>query len=459
MLHLKQPRPVQISCVMPCLDEAQTIGACVADCVDAIRELNIHGEVVVADNGSTDGSQRIAAHAGARVINVRRKGYGCALMGGIAAARGKYILIGDSDQSYDFKELPRFIEKLNQGYDVVIGCRMPRGGGRIERGAMPFLHRWLGNPLLSYLGRVLFKTHVVDFHCGLRAFKRRAMRRLGLRSTGMEFASEMILKSALAHLKITQVPVTLRRDGRTRTPHLRTWPDGWRHLRLMLLHAPKCLFLYPGLGILVLAMLLFIRVLTGPIQLGPALSGTYSLFVLCLVILIGLQSVLFGLFSLVFASVFGCLPATKLTHYMLSRNPFEKGVMGGVLLSLGGTGCLLAGLARLKAGVENPTQPDVVLVTLLGALALSLAVQSVFGGFLLAVAGMFGRQLRHASSGARARYRAYNPAGVMYEASETGEHLLYGAGGLPGLVAGSQDPSPAQVGTAASGLVGRQGER
>ena len=237
--------PIAISIVMPCLNEAETLAICIRKALAAIAATGVPGEVVIADNGSTDGSLAIAADEGARVVNVPIRGYGAALFAGFEAAHGKYILMADADDSYDFGHLTRFLAALDAGADLVVGNRF-RGG--IKPGAMPFLHRYLGNPVLSYLGRLLFRIPVSDFHCGIRGFRKDAMLRVNLRTTGMEFASEMIVKSSLMGLKISEVPTTLSPDGRTRAPHLRTWRDGWRHLRFLLLYSPRWLFLYPGLA-------------------------------------------------------------------------------------------------------------------------------------------------------------------------------------------------------------------
>ena len=237
--------PLAISIVMPCLNEAETLAICIRKALAAIAATGVPGEVVIADNGSTDGSLAIAADEGARVVNVPIRGYGAALFAGFEAAHGKYILMADADDSYDFGHLTRFLAALDAGADLVVGNRF-RGG--IKPGAMPFLHRYLGNPVLSYLGRLLFRIPVSDFHCGIRGFRKDAMLRVNLRTTGMEFASEMIVKSSLMGLKISEVPTTLSPDGRTRAPHLRTWRDGWRHLRFLLLYSPRWLFLYPGLA-------------------------------------------------------------------------------------------------------------------------------------------------------------------------------------------------------------------
>ena len=231
---------------MPCLNESATVGICVKKVLDAMDRHGIRGEVIVADNGSTDGSREIAAELGARVVPIETRGYGSALRGGIAAARGRFVLMGDADDSYDFSHLGAFVGKLREGYDLVMGNRFQGG---ILPGAMPPLHRYLGNPVLTGIGRLFFKSPVGDFHCGLRAFRKDAIERLGLRTLGMEFASEMVVKATAFGLRITEIPTTLSPDGRDRTPHLRTWRDGWRHLRFLLLYSPRWLFLYPGMAL------------------------------------------------------------------------------------------------------------------------------------------------------------------------------------------------------------------
>src|SRR6202042_2802529 len=254
-----------VTILMPCLNEAETLAFCVRQAVAALRDNNIAGEVIVADNGSTDGSQKIATDEGARVVPVPIRGYGAALLAGIEAARGKYVLMADADASYDFGQLPRFLAKLEEGNDLVMGNRF---SGEIKPGAMPPLHRYLGNPVLSYIGRLFFNIPARDFHCGIRAFRRDAMLDLNLRTTGMEFASEMVVKSSLANLRLSEVPTTLSPDGRSRPPHLRTWRDGWRHLRFLLLFSPRWLFLIPGATLLAVGMVLSVAVLPGPLVLG-----------------------------------------------------------------------------------------------------------------------------------------------------------------------------------------------
>ena len=244
---------LELTILMPCLNEAETLAICVRQAVAAIEASGVAGEVVVADNGSTDGSQEIARAEGARVVDVPTRGYGAALIAGIEAARGKYVMMADADASYHFEHLPRFLPRLDEGYDLVMGNRF---AGAIERGAMPPLHKYIGNPILSAVGRIFFSIPVRDFHCGLRAFRRDRILGLNLRTTGMEFASEMVVKSGLAGLRMTEVPTTLSPDGRSRPPHLRSWRDGWRHLRFLLLYSPRWLFFYPGLAALAVGVAL-----------------------------------------------------------------------------------------------------------------------------------------------------------------------------------------------------------
>src|SRR5438270_8245634 len=247
---------LEVSVVMPCLNEADSLESCIRKAQQALRENDIQAEIIVADNGSTDGSQAIATRLGARVVPVAQKGYGNALMGGIAAARGKFVIMGDSDDSYDFREIPKFVEKLRAGFDLVQGCRLPSGGGRVMPGAMPVLHRWLGNPLFSFLVRHMFWSDIHDVYCGMRGFTKELYNHLDQRCTGMEFATEMILKSSLACAKIAEVPITLHPDGRkSHPPHLRTFRDGWRTLRFLLIYSPRWLFVYPGITLILLGLI------------------------------------------------------------------------------------------------------------------------------------------------------------------------------------------------------------
>ena len=379
---------IELSFVLPCLNEALTIDACIKECQAVIRSSGISAEVVVADNGSTDGSQEIARNAGARVVSVSTRGYGGALMGGIEAAWGRYVLMGDSDCSYDFTEMPRFLELLRRDYDLVMGCRLSKGGGTILPRAMPPLHRWLGNPVLSGIGRLFFHGSINDFHCGLRAFNRSRILSLRLQTSGMEFASEMVVKAALAEFKIAEVPVTLRPDKRNRRPHLRTWRDGWRHLRFMLLHAPRWLFLFPGLAMLSGAFTIFTVLLFGPLNVGTIRFDTNTLLVSAMGILVGFQIMLFGLFSEMFCYTTGLTPGGRLTSGILRAEPFEKGLILGATLFIAGAACLVAAVGKWKAaGFGDLSYPDSLRLMIPSVTGMSLGVQIVFGGFLLAVIG------------------------------------------------------------------------
>src|SRR4051794_35957964 len=316
----------EVSIVLPCLNEAETIAACITKAWQGLEQHGIHGEVVVADNGSSDGSQQIALELGARVVPVPARGYGSALRGGIQAARGRFIVMGDADDSYDFREAYRFVERLRAGYDLVMGNRF-KGG--IAPGAMPLLHRYLGNPVLSFLGRLFFHSPVGDFHCGLRGFRRDAVLDLDLRTTGMEFASEMIVKATLHKLRISEVPTTLSPDGRSRPPHLRTWRDGWRHLRFLLLYSPRWLFLLPGLLLTVLGLVATIALVTGPVEIGSVGFDVGTLLFAFAALVVGYQGVLFALLSHDYAEQEGFLPVARF-HRFRSWLDLEKSIGLGV---------------------------------------------------------------------------------------------------------------------------------
>ena len=307
---------MELTVVMPCLNEAETVATCVRKAVRFIDEHGIDGEVVVADNGSTDGSQQLATEAGARVVPITEKGYGNALMGGIIAARGEYVIMGDSDDSYDFTNLMPFIEKLRGGADLVMGNRFQGG---IEPGAMPPLHRYLGNPVLSFVGRLFFQSKIGDFHCGLRGFRRDSALKLNLQATGMEFASELVVKATLWKLNITEVPTTLAKDGRNRPPHLRSWRDGWRHLRFLLLFSPRWLFFIPGLVLLLLGLIIGVATATGPVTIGGVTFDVDTLVAAGAMVIIGFQAVLFWLFTQVYAGSEGFLPEEPGMQKLLDR--------------------------------------------------------------------------------------------------------------------------------------------
>lgn len=337
---------IEVSIVMPCLNEAETLGACITKAQRALREHNIQGEVVVADNGSTDGSQDIAARMGARLVHVEAKGYGNALMGGIAASRGKFIIMGDADDSYDFMDISKFVEKLREGFDLAQGCRLPAGGGKVMPQAMPFLHRWLGNPMFSFLVRLMFSVSLHDVYCGLRGFGKQFYDRLDLRCTGMEFATEMIIKFGMHGGKIAEIPVTLYCDGRKlHRSHLRTFRDGLRTLRFFLLYSPQWLFLYPGASLIFLGLLGYSVAMPG-LTIGGMTFDVHTLLFASLAILLGYQSVLFAIFAETFAVSEGLLrPDWRRTRFDRSIK-LEKGLMAGC-------GMLLIGLLLLLAAVNQ----------------------------------------------------------------------------------------------------------
>lgn len=322
----------ELTILMPCLNEAETLKTCIVKAQNFIKNNNINGEILIADNGSTDGSQDIAKENGAIVINVKEKGYGSALLGGINKANGKYIIMGDADDSYDFFKLEEFLSKLRQGFDVVMGNRF-KGG--IAPKAMPWLHKYIGNPILSYLGRLFFNIPCKDFHCGLRGFNREKIIQLNLRTTGMEFASEMVVRSALSHLKITEVPTTLSPDGRTRPPHLRTWRDGWRHLCFLLMYSPKWLFLYPSTLLFIIGLTTIINLFTGPLTINNVTFENKTFFAGCLCMLISIQCFSIGLFVRRYASERNLLPDSKY-KFWLNKITLESGSFIG--LSLSGVG-------------------------------------------------------------------------------------------------------------------------
>ena len=324
---------LELTILMPCLNEAETIERCVRKARDFLARHDVAGEVLVADNGSTDGSQALALAAGARVESVHERGYGGALKGGISAARGRFIVMGDADDSYDFSSLQGMLEALRNGADLVMGNRF-KGG--IKPGAMPFLHRYLGNPVLSFLGRLFYRTPIGDFHCGLRGFRRDAIRSLRLTTPGMEFASEMVVKSALHRLSITEVPVTLWPDGRSRPPHLRTWRDGWRHLRFLLLYSPRWLFLIPGLLFLLAGALGTAIIASRPVALAGVGLDIHTLSYAGAATMLGFQMVAFAVLTKLMGMRNGWLPASPFQQRWLSALTLERCLItSGVLFSLG----------------------------------------------------------------------------------------------------------------------------
>jgi len=387
VIPLHEPKPVELSVVMPCLNEAETLEACIAKAQRALREAGISGEVIVADNGSTDGSVEIAERLGARVVRVRAKGYGSALMGGIAAASGRFILMGDADDSYDFGHLPRFVEKLRGGAELVMGNRF-RGG--IQPKAMPPLHRYFGNPMLTQLGRLFFRSRVVgDFYCGLRAFRKDAYEKMGLRTTGMEFATEMVVKATLLDLRIAEVPTTLSPDGRSRPPHLRTWRDGWRTLRFFLLYSPRWLFLYPGLAFMLIGLALGVWLLPGSRTIGHATLDVHTILYAAAFVLLGFQAIAFAVFTKLFAISEGLLPPDRTLDKLFRYITLETGLLAGAaLIALGLGGSIYAvGFWEAKH-FGTLDYPSTMRMVIPAVLSLVLGVQTVFASFFLSVLGL-----------------------------------------------------------------------
>lgn len=375
---------MELSIVMPCRNEAETVAGCVSKARSFLDTHNVDGEVVVADNGSTDGSQLLAQAAGARVIDVPTPGYGNALLGGIQAAQGQFVVMGDADDSYDFTALAPFLTQLRQGVDLVVGNRF-RGG--IEPGAMPTLHRYLGNPVLSFVGRLLFGSPVRDFHCGLRAFDRQTILDLHLQSSGMEFASEIIVRATLSGLKVVEVPTTLSPDGRSKPPHLRTWRDGWRHLRFLLLYSPRWLFLYPGIALVFISLLLGIPVSIHPQHIGGVTLDVDSLIAASALFVIGFQSVLFAILTKAYAIEEGFLPPDPRMTRLLKVVTLERGLLAGAVLGLLGVAGFVAAVLlwhQHNFGALNPDTAIRLIVPSTTALIVSCQVMlaSLFGSIL-----------------------------------------------------------------------------
>jgi glycosyltransferase involved in cell wall biosynthesis len=374
---------IELSIIMPCLNEVETIGVCVRKALHFLDQAGVVGEVIVADNGSTDSSREIARENGARVIQVEGRGYGSALSGGIMSARGPFVIMGDADDSYDFLHLMPFLKKLRSGADLVIGNRF-RGG--IEPGAMPFLHRFLGNPVLSFLGRLFFRAKVGDFHCGLRGFNRTRIVALDLNTTGMEFASEMVVRAALAGYRITEVPTTLRPDGRSRPPHLRSWSDGWRHLRFLLMYSPRWLFIYPGLVLLGLGILGTAILLPGVFYIGSIGIGIHTFVVSCFATLLGLQSITFGVIARRYGAKTGFLPASSRFGPLLRSWTLERVLIVAICMFVLGFGALVGCISAWAWTGFGPLNYSILLrVLLLSLTAIAAAVQLAFTAFLAGV--------------------------------------------------------------------------
>ena len=378
--------PIELTILMPCLNEAETLAICIEKALGFLRRSGISGEVLIADNGSSDGSQEIAARLGARVTHVPEKGYGAALIAGIAAARGRYVIMGDSDDSYDFSVLDPFIAKLRDGFDLVMGNRF-KGG--IAPGAMPPLHRYLGNPVLSTIGRIFFASPIRDFHCGLRGFSRDAMAALELRAPGMEFASEMVVKATMRGLRIAEVPTTLSPDGRSRPPHLRSWRDGWRHLRFLLIFCPRWLFFYPGALLFALGALVMALLLPGPVSLGAVTLDVHSLLYASGAVVMGFQAMQFWVFARLYGAVTGLLPEAERLNRALSRFGLEAALLlAGAIFLLG---LALGGWSLAQWGARDfgtLQGAGVMRMAIASVTAMLIGLQLAFGAFFLALLGM-----------------------------------------------------------------------
>ena len=383
---VQKEQPLELSVVMPCLNEAETLAACIEKVQRTFRDHGIRGEVVIADNGSSDGSPAIAQRLGACVVSVEARGYGSALMGGIAAAKGTYIVMGDADDSYDFSHVPLFLEKLRHGYDLVMGNRFEGG---IAPHAMPMLHKYLGNPVLTHIGRVFFRAPCGDFHCGLRGFSKLAYERMGLRTTGMEFATEMVVKATLLGMRISEAPTTLSVDGRTRSPHLRTWRDGWRHLRFMLLYSPRWLFLYPGILLMVGGALAGLWLLAGPQSLGRLSLDVDTLVYAAMAVLVGFQAAAFATFTKVFGISEGLLPEDPRLNQLFRFINLEVGLVTGALLMAAGLGMTVYAVGvwgQHNFGELNPAR--MLRIVIPAALSVTLGFEVILCSFFLSVLGL-----------------------------------------------------------------------
>jgi len=377
---------IELSIVMPCLNEAETLEICIKKAQNYIVKNNISGEVVIADNGSNDGSQSIAKKLNAIVIPVTNKGYGAALRGGIEAAQGKYIIMGDADDSYDFEALAPYLKELRNGNDLVMGNRF-KGG--IKKGAMPFIHKYLGNPVLSFIGRLFFKISIGDFHCGLRGFSKEAYYKMNLQTTGMEFASEMIVKSKLNGLSITEVPTILHKDGRSRPPHLNTWRDGWRHLRFLLLFAPNWLFLFPGILLFVVGFIFSALLIKSPLVFDTLTLDIHTLLYTSSFLLVGFQFIVFYALTKVYAVENGLLPKSNRYHKLFHFINLEKGLVLGLILIFIGLGLSYNGFSNWKAlGFGNLDIKTTIRSIIPAVIALQLGIQVMLFSFFFSILGL-----------------------------------------------------------------------
>lgn len=377
---------IEVSVVIPCLNEAETIASCIGKAQQSIERHALRGEIIVADNLSTDGSQRIAGDLGVRVVSVATKGYGAALMGGIADAKGDYVIMGDADDSYDFGDIFPIMQKLREGFDLVLGCRLPKGGGTIMPGAMPWPNRYIGNPVLTRIGRLFFHAPIHDFHCGLRGFRKDAYERMDLHTTGMEFASEMVIKATLLRMKITEVPITLYRDGRSRPSHLRRWRDGWRHLRFILMYSPQWLFFTPGAAFFIVGALAFALLAKGQVSMGRVVFDTNTLLVSAMFVLLGFQLISFYLFTKTFSMSEGLLPPDPKFEKFMDSLTLEAGIVAGLFSILCGIGLLVVAVRNWAAHDFGPlSYPESLRYVIPSVTLFILGVQIIFSSFVLGI--------------------------------------------------------------------------
>jgi len=377
---------VELSVVLPCLNEAETLEVCIRKAQTSIARMEVLGEVIVADNGSADGSQDIARRLGARIVDIAVRGYGAALQGGIEAARGRFVIMADADDSYDLASLEPFVAKLREGFDLVMGNRFQGG---IAPGAMPPLHRYLGNPVLTAVGRLFFRSPIRDFHCGMRGFRRDAILRLGLRTTGMEFASEMVAKAALRGLRVTEVPTRLARDGRSRPPHLRSWRDGWRHLRFLLLYSPKYLFLLPGALLVLIGVVGGLALMAGPVMVGGVRFDVNTMLYCAAATILGSQLVLFWTFAEIFAMGEGLLPADPKLVAAFGYVTLELGLAVSGTMFLAG---LIGGIAAVadwgSRGFGDLEATRTLRLVIPSVTLMILGAQGLMSSFFLSVLGL-----------------------------------------------------------------------
>ena len=373
---------IELSVVLPCLNEAETLATCITKARASMEALGVDGEVVVADNGSTDGSQAIAESLGARVVPVPERGYGAALRTGIAAAEGRFVIMADADDSYALDDLGPFVDALRGGADLVMGNRF---AGGIEPGAMPALHRYLGNPVLSWVGRLFFRVPINDFHCGMRGFRRDRVLELGLTTVGMEFASEMVVRSAINGLHITEVPTTLKPDGRSRAPHLRTWRDGWRHLRFLLAFSPRWLFLYPAVFLVVAGAAVFTRLAVGPVTIGSVTFDIQTMIAAASAIIVGLQAGVLAMVSRAYASALGLLPRSDRVERILDRFTLEWGLIAGFAMTVAGIGSFVVAVLNWRETDFGVLTTEDMRLPLLGMLLIVAGSQVILGSFLLSL--------------------------------------------------------------------------